>query len=464
MSQIYIDDSDESVVAYSQRWLSETYPDAYLGTRHCATADGQTLSLEFQGTGIRVMGILLNNDDPAASYTIDGVPVPMSDTPANSGTDSTVNVTFMSTQNLAYGKHTLVVAPQDVNSNLYWLDYFIVDRSYPRIPLPMSSSASSRSESTHAIAPPSSPDHSPSVPSTPVPPSVHTATILPVSPTASDLSLTSSSLSMSAAADTSSSLERSIPSNTPSTSELPMSPVVGTTSITSPPSGPTAIVTGVTSPALNTHKPDVSAIVGGVIGGIVFILTLATFLKYRGRRRVSDPRGALFTPKREQVSPFPYPPTRSSVTASPTTTRSHSLSDPSRDPPAADSEASILDLTASIEDAPSPSRADLARMSGAVTGVQSSEPPSYRSERAFPGNHAPSLSAPRWQPGPLVVPQTTKKGTRARAPAFTPLPQAMGEVVTPSEEEALPAYTIISLWCTDRIADAARCLRSRRRT
>ncbi|KAI0737742.1 hypothetical protein C8Q80DRAFT_301950 [Daedaleopsis nitida] len=139
--ETFIDDTDPSVeFSPSIDWPTVTPQNGYPEGVTARVADIPNInfsaSLNFTGTGIRVIGIWMEGiNQPTASYTIDGDILPYSPVPSPSSQATAggmhMNITYFAKQDLPYGPHSLVIRPIMTGNPTgyeYVLDGFFVSR------------------------------------------------------------------------------------------------------------------------------------------------------------------------------------------------------------------------------------------------------------------------------------------------------------------------------------------------
>ncbi|KAI0737743.1 hypothetical protein C8Q80DRAFT_1210646, partial [Daedaleopsis nitida] len=128
----FIDDTDASV-KYSppDQWVP--YPPGEGINAHFLlqpNGSNSSVTLDFAGNGIQVFGIVVAEEYPTASYTIDGSPIPCT-VPSQSFTpDPQFNVSLCSIHDISYESHSLIIT--NFNSTaFYLLDYFLIETPDP---------------------------------------------------------------------------------------------------------------------------------------------------------------------------------------------------------------------------------------------------------------------------------------------------------------------------------------------
>ncbi|KAI0638693.1 hypothetical protein C8Q77DRAFT_448854 [Trametes polyzona] len=183
---VYVDDTDPRI-QYSDGWLTSTAKDAFHGTMHGSAEHGLTLTFNFTGTRVGVVGGTGDVNKFGVSsqtYELDGEPsrIVLGDKSASPDTFF-YNFTYYESPDLASGEHTLVLTTITVNivpPHIFWLDYIWYTTGNAAPPSIASSSLPANSPA-------------PTLSSTPAPRSTHALT------TTSSLSTTARSSSTSAA-------------------------------------------------------------------------------------------------------------------------------------------------------------------------------------------------------------------------------------------------------------------------
>ncbi|PSR92234.1 hypothetical protein PHLCEN_2v4764 [Hermanssonia centrifuga] len=286
---LIVDDRDPTI-QYSAGWQQVTGAPApadrseYLFTKTGAAAAGLTARFTFNGTGVEVYGSQGSFDvygQPVTSYTVDGSSYATYQTPVIPSPEFTVHTLFYRSPPLPAGEHELLVTNMNgTQPNLYWLDYILYTPSIaapqpPSGPLtssPSSPASPSSPQSSNNVGPASSPSSSPSIPQP-------NQSSTPASFTASSFSTESQESAL-----LTNQLSKIDVSSSSSASGSPTSPA----SITLTPTGlVTATETpgSVSSTSKTSTKAFVAAIAGGVIGGVVIVVSLMLlWLWYRRRQ------------------------------------------------------------------------------------------------------------------------------------------------------------------------------------
>ncbi|OJT10297.1 hypothetical protein TRAPUB_13165 [Trametes pubescens] len=122
-----VDDSDHRIL-YSDGWEIANPPLAYHSTLHVAAKAGLTATFNFTGTWITVLGCGGDTDHtgwPSTAYDIDGMRYKVL-TPDKTASPDTrfYNVTFFTSPELPAGDHTLVITNLNGTApNTYWFDW-----------------------------------------------------------------------------------------------------------------------------------------------------------------------------------------------------------------------------------------------------------------------------------------------------------------------------------------------------
>ncbi|KAI0684417.1 hypothetical protein C8Q76DRAFT_804096 [Earliella scabrosa] len=273
-----IDDSDKHVrYTLRDQWKDDVLAEAVQGTRHGAALPGLTVSVDFHGTSIQVVGIL---DGKGGQPTIDCMLMPFTPcgtytAPIPDGNPDTrkYNVTFFDLKGLRDVPHTLTLTNTNGTSpNIFWLDYFLVDEN-------VEPSSSTGSDSVSGSA-------------------VETSSASPL-PSNSTLSVQSSSSSaISSPTIASPNTITSTPDTTPEASPSVVrsgppgvdtsgpSPELPSTSASMPPQQ-SLPASGTESSGLsqNEHSgTNTAAIVGGVLGVLLVLALVAIAVLIRKRR------------------------------------------------------------------------------------------------------------------------------------------------------------------------------------
>ncbi|TFK81133.1 hypothetical protein K466DRAFT_350039 [Polyporus arcularius HHB13444] len=303
-------DDDDPRVQYSPGWSQDDSPGSFDSSLHGSATPGSTATLTFTGTSVEVHGIVMNTrQHPTMTFTVDGGSTSTYPAPTVGNKN---NMLFFSASGLSSDQHRLVITNQDGGGPIaLWLDFFIVTppqgpppgHTHSDPPTSPNSSNTPRSTSTSTStsqvnpAPTISPADPPSTPSdTSSAPNANSTQSLPVSTSSesssgsdsdSGSSTASGSQSTTASSKPSSSTSsprsgsptsyRSLPDNASSTTPGAFASSTSTL-------GGDPVTPAVTDTAHAASRPNVGAIVGGVIGALVvlLLLILALFL-YRRR-------------------------------------------------------------------------------------------------------------------------------------------------------------------------------------
>ncbi|KAI0737748.1 hypothetical protein C8Q80DRAFT_302418 [Daedaleopsis nitida] len=293
LSRTVIDDVDPAI-KYSAGWTpSIAFGSVLDGTTHTTSTMFSNITLEFNGTGVQVVGLtLVEYPPPTAAYTIDGISMPASSlTP--SGVNE-ANITLLSQHNLPIGMHTLVITNLGGLSNPYWLDYFVVSSSDSTQRASTTPQATTTTSSTSNIE--------------------HMTTPRPGSSQASIYSSVSNTTVAQPAIESTSSYALPLGTSTPSPMKTTNNIIPSASSSSTASPVTTATPTNATSQ--QNHKGlNLIALIGGTSGGAVFVLLFVVLLICRRRGQGMSSffkRRALAT---QPVSPFLYT-SSSSVAAS----------------------------------------------------------------------------------------------------------------------------------------------------
>ncbi|KAI0328212.1 hypothetical protein GY45DRAFT_1326624 [Cubamyces sp. BRFM 1775] len=286
---VYVDDNDPSVI-FSGGWDVSTTPYAWHHSLHAAQGAGLTATFTFTGTWISVVGGGGDTNTfgwPSTSYVIDGKNYGILNTGSDASPDTYFdNVTMFTSPTLPAGKHTLVITNLNgTKPNTFWLDYFWY--------LP----SDDPSTSTHTSAATTAGDTQP----TNHPASSHSTTASHTSASSTStsanheesISVTSTSSSAASGSSSSTSLAQLPSSLTPSSAPSGASAQAlgsagaaqSSLSAAALPS-PTATAGNDASASVSGHSQNLSAIIGGAVGGAVLLALLAIlgvyfYLKYR---------------------------------------------------------------------------------------------------------------------------------------------------------------------------------------
>ncbi|KAI9059990.1 hypothetical protein FKP32DRAFT_1679281 [Trametes sanguinea] len=277
---VYVDDSDPNVV-YSGDWGVSNTQYAWHGTLHAASEEGATASLTFKGTWISVVGGGGDTNQfgyPSTSYVIDGKNYKTLQTGADASHDTYFdNVTMFTSPTLDAGEHTLVITNLNgTKPNTFWLDYFW----YPALDDASDGSdagSSSTHETTSQASRTSATSHSTTSSSSTAATSFSTSS----STSNSSMSSSATTSSGSSSSTSSSSLASSSSSTATGASSIP-SAVPGSDSVSAslPVPSQTAGNDKDLSVGASGRSQNVGAIVGGAIGGAVFLALLAILAVY----------------------------------------------------------------------------------------------------------------------------------------------------------------------------------------
>ncbi|KAI0682631.1 hypothetical protein C8Q76DRAFT_322507 [Earliella scabrosa] len=271
---IRLDDSDPRVHYYPDyMWTADDHVEGLVveqGTRHGARFPGMQVGLDFQGTILDVVGVLdSRSGQPTILCVLDGIlrsyyTAPLPDSTAN-GTRPEGSTTFFSFNELAPGSHTaLLTNINGTSPNIFWLDFFTVEdlareNQTMRISVTLSSPSSGSHPSSRTISVPLSTANSGSPPSSQtIPVVILPSTSSPRFPQAISLPLSTSS---SHAVTSQTIFSSTITDVAPVPSVSPLSSVLL----------PSQTVCGSSS---RSRRGNVGAVVGGAIGGFVFLLTI----------------------------------------------------------------------------------------------------------------------------------------------------------------------------------------------
>ncbi|KAI0658696.1 hypothetical protein C8Q70DRAFT_934209 [Cubamyces menziesii] len=326
---VYVDDNDPSVV-FSDGWAVSNTPYAWHHSLHAASQAGLTATFTFTGTWISVVGGGGDTNTfgwPSTSYVIDGKNYGILNTGSDASPDTYFdNVTMFTSPTLPAGQHTLVITNLNgTKPNTFWLDYFwYLPSDDPN------TSSSTRATTTVGGQPTNLPASSHSTTSS------HTsASPSPTSSNSDGSSSTSSSSSATTASSSSSDSSPLTPPSGPTPSTTPSAvsaQALGSTGViqnslsaAALPS-PTATSGNDASASASGHSQNYSAIIGGAVGGGVFLALLAIlgvyfYLKHRLYARSGhdaleklrrDPNGGAILPTAATPDTVSSPPGSSS--------------------------------------------------------------------------------------------------------------------------------------------------------
>ncbi|KAI0691302.1 hypothetical protein C8T65DRAFT_745505 [Cerioporus squamosus] len=109
-STVRVEDSDPSVLYSSSQWIEDTFTLASGGSRHGAALPELTVSFQFHGTGVQVVGILdpsVNDGQSTTMYILDGAVVNTYTAPWTS--ERTFDVVYYANRDVPLGDHTIEV-------------------------------------------------------------------------------------------------------------------------------------------------------------------------------------------------------------------------------------------------------------------------------------------------------------------------------------------------------------------
>ncbi|RDX47792.1 hypothetical protein OH76DRAFT_1405584 [Lentinus brumalis] len=289
---VRIEDSDPLVQYSSSQWIvDDPFALASGDSRHGAALPELTVSLQFHGTGVQVVGILdasVHGGQPTTMYALDGVVVDTYNAPWTS--ERTFDAVFYVNRSLSPGDHTIEITNVNGTSpNLFWLDYFLVDAA-PTLGATTSTTSRQPTFSTSSSASSSSSSSF-----------IRVTTTRLVSKTRTSVTPTSAISNATTTITTSLNVTTSKP--TPSTGDNITSATIQTDSteslLSSPASSRSSSASAVataqgptSSPASRIATIGVSA--GGAVG--VVLLTVVLVLWWRLRRRKANLRApSVFT-------------------------------------------------------------------------------------------------------------------------------------------------------------------------
>ncbi|KAF8146296.1 hypothetical protein K438DRAFT_1628449 [Mycena galopus ATCC 62051] len=132
---VLIDDNDP-LVQYSPGWTREGHAPEFNATTHVSATRGDTASLKFEGTSIRVYGTIAPNAGQSRlNFSLDGVDLASYQAPSVPTTESggITNQLFWASPTLNETLHQLVITVDHDTSTLppnsvdgtFFLDYFV---------------------------------------------------------------------------------------------------------------------------------------------------------------------------------------------------------------------------------------------------------------------------------------------------------------------------------------------------
>ncbi|TBU22770.1 hypothetical protein BD311DRAFT_822526 [Dichomitus squalens] len=291
MSSPTLIDDTNPIVQYEAGWIWDQNVNEVDGTRHGAGIAGITASLSFAGTGVQVVGTLESSDhsgQPTTSYAIDGETVGTYTAPFTPSGQTHYNVTFFSKPDLSSGDHEIVITNVNGTSpNVFWLDYFLVDAAPPSSGGGTTSSSSTSTSTSTSVTP------SDSLSSTVIT-VVSTSTYTFSTTSSQGVGLPPSSPSNLSSYPSSSSSSSSSAFSFANLTATPFSDTTNTLAQGSLPTSATAAPTtsgvGSTTPGAvrSSDHSNTHAIIGGVVGGVIFLaLLIPLFFWWRRRQQRS---------------------------------------------------------------------------------------------------------------------------------------------------------------------------------
>ncbi|KAI0737767.1 hypothetical protein C8Q80DRAFT_303267 [Daedaleopsis nitida] len=285
MSSPTLIEDDDQRVQYSGQWIQDPFDLAHGGSRHGAALPDITVTLDFEGTGIQVVGILDRSVDSGyatTSYYIDGKPLSTYTSPFED--TRKFEISFYSVHNLSPGKHNILISNDNGTSpNQFWLDYFLIDAESSTL---TSSADTMTSQSLPSTTSPS-PSSSPTPVSTHAPQTQQTQQSTLSRPTSSSTSSSTSTITIS------STFSSSFTMDTPQTMSGLM-PELSESSSTSTSSSASAEKSAPSTSAVlassSTSSSTNANIIGGAVGGTVSLTLIAVilFFVWRLRKRKAD--------------------------------------------------------------------------------------------------------------------------------------------------------------------------------